>query len=160
MKTKYNSIKVYIVAGLVALLLIPAFTLAVQTNEISTELNESDSSLVDANYTLTIKGGIGYYTSVFNNGPGPLYLIINYTAVAYGIFRKDCIRNITGFMNLSPLPENMGWGKRIIPIITLHPFAWITVTMWTETVSIERSGLQLFSNFFMFLTGPESVSGP
>ena len=137
MKRVYNPRRRCSIAILIATMLLPSIS-AVITAE-----NESQSA--SESVTLEIHGGFGYWMCATNHGTEQV--IVHYTAEAYGIFRPDCIRDIQGYFGVPP-----GWTieEQTIPLITMHPLAWITVKMWTETRSIERSGLELFSNFFIF----------
>lgn len=155
--------------GVATLLLLPIFFSFVSAEHI--DLDQSNTSDWDVRLTLTsgkfrydqdhnkrlFGGFIGYLMVVENNGNTTIQM--NWTAYAFGIFTHKVTRDIRGSTGgIGPL----GWWERTIPL-SWHPIQKITVKVWLNTstnLTIERSGLLLFSIFCIWLTGPESVTGP
>ncbi len=104
--------------------------------------NQDTQTLVN----LAIKGGFGY-TLIVDNTQGSSPATVHYTAFAEGIFRNDAVRDIQGEFTI---PSGVIYDETTYPIFCAHPFVIITVTMNCEGQSISKTGLQLFSNFFIF----------
>ena len=108
--------------------------------------------------TRTIKGIFGYTVYIENWGTKEVWY--NSTATQRTMFSHQYYHtNVSG-----NVPPKLGSYDGNIPVLYLHPLMTITVqvtvTNTSTNLTLERSGIELFSSFFIWLTGPESVTGP
>lgn len=94
---------------------------------------------------ITIKGGLGWYIEVYNNGTEDV--LLNYTVVVHRILSGRIIRNVTGN---TTCPPGLSIYVRVISFFTLCPIARITIAAESCEESLTREGIVLFSMFVIF----------
>jgi len=108
--------------------------------------------------TQTIRGILGYTVLIENRGTKEIWCDV--IADQYAFFSHQHLAYSKISSNLYP---QWAWFTGNIPVLYLHPLMTITVRVTTNTstnLTLERSGIELFSSFFVGWTGPESVTGP
>jgi len=108
--------------------------------------------------TSTFRGILGYTFLIENRGTKEIWCDV--IADHYAFFSHQHIAYSKISSNLWP---QWAWFVGTIPVLYLHPLMTITVRVTTNTstnLTLERSGIELFSSFFIGWTGPESVTGP
>jgi hypothetical protein len=94
---------------------------------------------------IAIEGGMGWRIEVYNNGTQNVPL--NYTVLIQGLFSGKIARNCSGSMDC---PPGLSIYLRVISILTLCPFARITVTTESCGTNLTREGIVLFSSLVFF----------
>ncbi len=108
--------------------------------------------------TQTIRGILGYTFLIENRGTKEIWCDV--IADQYAFFSHQHLAYTKISSNIWP---QWAWFVSTIPVLYLHPLMTMTVRVTTNTstnLTLERSGIELFSSFFIGWTGPESVTGP
>ena len=140
-KQKHSTINIVIILGVIFLLIpLPVASL-------------TDTDLQDEEFALAIFSGFGY-TLYIDNSKRDENLTVNHTAFGKGIFTGDVVRNDS---KIIIVPSGSMLIKTVHPVFCFHPFVDITVSLSAENKTITRNGLQLFSKFHIFVSGPRIV---